>query len=88
MNKDFLQLLMERTGFPDEAKTAYMEAAGRLDSGAVDGAIRFFYEHDFDIAMLTPLIEDIAETSGVSVHTVGGLFLGFAAERARGDYLA
>lgn len=88
MNKDFLQLLMERTGFPDEAKTAYMKAAGRLDPGAVDGAISFFYENDFDIAQLTPLIEDIAETSGVSVHTVWGLFLAFAAERARGDYLA
>lgn len=87
MNKEFLQTLMERTAFPNEAQAAYNEALDRLDPGAVDGAIEFFYDHDFDIALLTPLIEDMAESSGVSVHTVWGLFLALAAERAHGDYL-
>lgn len=88
MNKEFLQLLMERTGFPEEAKTAYNQDAGKLDPEAMDGAISFFYENDFDIGLVTPLIEDMAETSGVSVHTVWGLFLAFAAERAQKDYAA
>ncbi len=88
MNIDFLRLLMDRTGFPKEAEAAYIESAGRLDPEAVDGAISFFYETDFDIAQLTPLIEDISQSSGVSVHTVWGLFLAFAAERAHEDYLS
>lgn len=88
MNRDFLELLMERTGFPAEAQAAYNLAADKLDPAAMDGAIDFFYENDFDIGLLTPLIEDMAENSGVSVHTVWGLFLAFAAERAHGDYIA
>lgn len=88
MNKDFLQLLMDRTGFPDEAKAAYNRDADKLDPAAMDGAIEFFYENDFDIGLVTPLIDEMAESSGVSVHTVWGLFLVFAAERAHKDYIA
>lgn len=86
MNRDFLQLLMERTGFPEEARTAYNCEADKLDPQAMDGAVSFFYENDFDIGLVTPLIEDMAGASGVSVHTVWGLFLAFAAERAREAY--
>ena len=88
MNKEFLQQLMDRTAFPAEAQAAYNEASARLDPEAMDGAVDFFYENDFDIGLTTPLIEDMAETSGVSVHTVWGLFLAFAAERADEDYAA
>lgn len=88
MNKDFLRLLMDRTGFPDEAKAAYEQAADRLDPEALDGAIDFFYDNDFDIGLTTPLIEDMAEASGISAHTVWGLFLALAAERAREAYLS
>ena len=37
---------------------------------------------------MTPLIDEMAGASGVSVHTVWGLFLAFAAERAHRDYIA
>lgn len=88
MNKEFLQLLMERTGFPEEARAVYNCEADKLDPEAMDGAIEFFYENDFDMALVTPLVEDMASASGVNLHTVWGLFLAFAAERAREDYLS
>ena len=88
MNKDFLKLLMDRTGFPEEAKAAYTRDADKLDPEAVDGAIEFFYETDFDISQLEPLIGDMAERAGISPHTAWGLFLAFAAERAQKDYIA
>ncbi len=87
MNKDFLQVLMDRTGFPAEAQEAYREAAGRLDPAQMDGAIAYYYENDFDTQLVAPLVEKMAEDSGVPVFTVWGLFLAFAAERAHGDYL-
>ena len=67
MNKDFLQLLMDRTGFPDEAKAAYNRDADKLDPAAMDGAIEFFYENDFDIGLVTPLINEMAERDRKSV---------------------
>lgn len=88
MNKDFLQLLMDRTGFPDEAKAAYNRDAEKLDPVAMDSAIEFYYENDFDTAQVQPLIEAMAESSGLSPFTVWGLFLAFAAERAREDYIS
>ncbi len=87
MNKEFLQLLMDKTGFPPEAQEAYRQAAEQLDSQQVDGAIAFYYENDFSTQLVHPLLEDIAEASGLSIHTVWGLFLAFAAETARHDYL-
>lgn len=91
MNKDFMRLLMEKTGFPAEARTAYEEAASVLErtgqAVAMDGAVEFYYDNDFSTELVTPLIEEMAKDSGVPVYTVWGLFLAFAAENARRDYL-
>lgn len=87
MNKDFLQLLMDRTGFPAQAQAAYRQAAGLVDPEQMDGIIRFFYENDCEMDPVAPLLEKMAEDAGVPSYTVWGLFLACAAERAHRDYL-
>lgn len=91
MNKEFMLLLTEKTGFPAEAREAYSEAADVLErtgqAEAMDGAVEFYYENDFSTELAAPLIQDMAEKSGVPVYTVWGLFLAFAAENARQAYL-
>ena len=87
MNKEFLQLFLEKTGFPQEAKEAYAQAVEKLDGEAMDGAIEFFYENDFSIPLTQPLVDDMAENAGLSPYTVWGLLLVLAAESARQDYL-
>lgn len=86
MNLIFLQLLMEKTGFPQEAQQAYRAAAGQIDPSEMAGAIAFYYENDFDTQLVVPLIEEMASRSGVSVYTVWGLFLALAAENAYKAY--
>lgn len=87
MNMEFLDLLMEKTGFPQEARAAYQEAAAKLDSAKMEEAIRHYYEVGFRLEEAQPLVEEMAQASGVSVYTVWGLFLALAAERAREDYI-
>lgn len=86
MNLNFLQLLMEKTGFPQEAQQAYRAAAGQIDPSEMAGAIAFYYENDFDTRLVAPLIEEMSSHSGVSVYTVWGLFLALAAENAYKAY--
>lgn len=87
MNRDFLQLFLEKTGFPGEAREAYRQAVEKLDGEAMDGAIQFYYENDFSTKLTQPLVEDMAESAGLSPYTVWGLLLAFAAEIARRSYL-
>ena len=91
MNQEFMLLLTEKTGFPAEARQAYREAAQTLAASgqaeAMDGAIEFYYENDFSTELTDPLIQEMAERSGVPKDTVWGLFLAFAAENARQAYL-
>ncbi len=42
MNLNFLQLLMEKTGFPQEAQEAYRAAAGQIDPEEMAGTISFY----------------------------------------------
>lgn len=86
MNLEFLELLMDKTGFPQEARGAYREAAAKLDAAKMEEAIQRYYDVGFDLKEAQPLVEDMARTSGVHVYTVWGLFLAFAAQRARADY--
>lgn len=86
MNLNFLQLLMEKTGFPQEAQEAYRAAAGQIDPEEMAGTISFYYENDFDTQLTAPLIDEMAAHSGVSVYTVWGLFLALAAEKAYQAY--
>lgn len=79
MNKEFLQLLMEKTGFPDEARAELLKNADILTAAeqeeALDGAVEFFYDNDFSISLSTPLIEEIAKKAELSPYTVWLLFL-------------
>lgn len=86
MNLEFLELLMEKTGFPQEAREAYREAAAKLDPAKMEEAIQRYYDVGFDLKEAQPLVEAMAQASGVHVYTVWGLFLAFAARRAQEDY--
>lgn len=86
MNLEFLDLLMEKTGFPQEARAAYREAAAKLDPVKMEEAIQHYYDVGFDLKEAQPLVEAMAQAGGVHAYTVWGLFLAFAAQRAREDY--
>lgn len=87
MNKDFLRLLMEKTGFPEEAKAGLLQNADALTAagqeGAFDGAVEFFYDNDFSISLSGPLIEEIAAKAELSPYAVWLLFLVEAAVPVR-----
>ncbi len=91
MDLDFLKLLMEKTGFPEEAKEEALHSAGVLAQAgqeeALDGAVEFFYQQDLDIKLTSPLIEAISQESGVHLYTVWLLFLIQAAKPAVAVYL-
>jgi len=86
MNKEFLQLMMEKTEFPAEAKAFLSESADTLISAgqgeALNGAVEFFYENDFSMDLVQPMIQEMAERSGLSPYTVWMLFLIEAAQNA------
>lgn len=91
MNLNFLESFMERTDFPPEAAEAFMQAGGQLRRGgweeAMDGVVEFFYENGFSVATTQPLIDDLAQNTGLSPYTLWELALIFAAETARTAYL-
>lgn len=91
MNKEFLSQFMDKTGFPQEAKEALSQAADQLAAAqqqeAMDGAIQYYYENDFSTQLTQPLMDEMAQAAGLSTYTVWELFLIFAAETARKDYL-
>lgn len=90
MNKEFLQLLMEKTEFPAEARKFLLESAdvllGAGQGEAMVGTVEFFYDNDFSIDLTRPMIEDMAEKAGLSPYTVWMLFLIEAAQNAREDF--
>ena len=60
MDQQFWKLLMDKTGFPEEAREEFLRAGRQLkDAGqeeALDGAVEFFYNHDLDIKLAAPLL--------------------------------
>ncbi len=90
MNKEFLQLLMEKTGFPEEAQTSLLESAEKLAKAgqeeALDGGVEFFYENSFNAELTQPLVESIAGEAGLSPYTVWMLLLIEAAKTAKKAY--
>lgn len=91
MDQQFWKLLMDKTGFPEEAREEFLRAGRQLkDAGqeeALDGAVEFFYNHDLDIKLAAPLLEDVSQESGVALYTLWELFLMEAAKPARDAYL-
>lgn len=91
MDRAFTQELMEKTGFPAEARQAFTQAEEQLLSAgqeeALDGAVEFYYENDLSTKLVEPLLEEIAQASGVHLYTVWELFLIQAAKPAREGYL-
>lgn len=91
MNIEFYKQLMDKTGFPEEARQALArsaEALLQINGGAdIPGAVEFFYENNLDIKLVTPFIEGIAENSGEHVYTVWLIFLMEASAPAKEAYL-
>lgn len=92
MNRDFLELFMEKTSFPEEARQELRRCNQLLDGAglgeALQGAASFFYHSQCSVKAVEPLLQGVAASSGISVYTVWLLFLMQAAQRARRDYLA
>lgn len=78
MNLEFYREMMERTGFPQEAKEFLTAAAETVESHAqeeFDSAVEFFADQDFSTEQTQPLIDEIAEKSALSPYTVWLLLL-------------
>ena len=90
MNPSFHKLLMEKTGFPAQARQALLQAGERLRAAgqepAFDGAVAFYSENAFDAGMTQPLAEALAEAAGLSPYTMWALLLMEAAGPARAVY--
>ena len=92
MDQAFWNLLMERTGFPQEARRevarcgALLEASGQAP--ALDQAVACFYKEGLHMEAPAPQVEAIAQQAGVPAYTVWMLFLMEAAKPARQGYLA
>ena len=91
MNKNFIQLLMEKTKFPDEARTELNSVLEMLlidgHESVLDQAVNFFYDSRFDITQTQQVIDQAAGHTGVSSFTIWLLMLMQAAERAKDDYV-
>lgn len=91
MDQQFLKLLMDKTGFPEEAKQEAPRCQDVLvqtgQEEALDGAVECLYSHDLDLKVVEPLVKAIADESGVNVYTVWLLFLIQASQPAVNAYL-
>lgn len=88
LDQDFMALLMEKTGFPEEAKTFLLESAGKVDADALWAALEAFYAGGFSTKDTQPAIDQMAESAGLSPYTVWMVFLMQGAKRAKPDYEA
>lgn len=79
MEQNYLKLFMEKTAFPAEAQEELLKNAGILTAAdqeeTLDGAVEFFYDNDFSMALSQPMIEEMAQNAGLSPYTVWLLFL-------------
>ena len=86
LDKNFLTLLMDKTGFPEEAKTSLSESAGKVDPQALEQALDAFYAGGFSIKDTQPAIDEMAKAAGLSPYTVWMVFLMQGAKHAKADY--
>ena len=90
LDLDFMALLMDKTGFPQEAKASLLESARAMeDKGqapALLEALDAFYQNGFSTKDAQPAIDAMAEKAALSPYTVWMLFLMQGAKRAKGDY--
>lgn len=78
MNLPFYTEMMERTGFPQEAKEFLTDAAQTVENQTqdeFDSAVEFFAAQDFSTEQTQPLVDEIAGQSGLSPYTVWMLLL-------------
>ena len=90
LDLDFMALLMDKTGFPQEAKASLLESARAMeDKGqapALLEALDAFYQNGFSTKDAQPAIDAMAEKAALSPYTVWMLFLMQGARRAKEDY--
>ena len=84
MNCGFMTELMERTGFPEEAKEAILKLAGELDRKLDELVAVFASAYDYEETDLC--IEALARERGVSPYGIWMAVLVSAAEQARPHY--
>lgn len=77
MDRAFTQELMEKTGFPAEARQAFTQAEEQLLSAgqeeALDGAVEFYYENDLSTKLVSPAGGDCPGQRRAPVHGVGAV---------------
>ena len=73
MNLDFLKLFFEKTEFPTPAREALLEIADRT-SDQID-TILSFYEQSYDHEATVPMVDALAQASGISAYARSVLLL-------------
>ena len=84
MNLDFLKLFFEKTEFPTPTREALLEIADRI-SDQID-TILSFYEQRYDHEATIPMVDALAQASGISAYSIWMVMLCLAAEKARPFY--
>ena len=84
MNREFMELFLERTAFPQEARTCVLSAADVL-SEELDRLVAEFHK-EYDCKTLDEMITPVADTSDISRFTVWMAVLILAAEKAKALY--
>ena len=84
MNREFLELFLEKTQFPDAGKESIL-AAAELVGGKIM-PILAFYEDGYKHEATVPLIKELSEISKVHEYTLWMILLILAAEKARPFY--
>lgn len=85
-----MSLLMEKTSFPEEARTFLLQSAQALEDAGqgthLQQALSAFYENGFSTKDTQPAIDAMAEKAALSPYTVWMLFLMQGAKQAKADY--
>ena len=84
MNLKFLQLFLEKEEFPAAAQAELVRTAQSIPDEL--DSILGFYEQGYNHEATVPLVEKVAEASGISAYTIWMVTLCLAAEKARPFY--
>lgn len=90
MDHEFMELLLDQTHFPQEARqelhrcVCLLEQAGQDE--ALEEAVAFFYRNQFDVKVTEPLLQAIGQATGIPLYTVWLLLLIQASVPAKSLY--
>lgn len=84
MNRDFLEMFLEKEKFPEPSRVLFREIGNKWETD-ID-AILAFYNREFDHTATVPLVDALAEKSGCNAYSIWMLITVLAAEKARESY--